>query len=205
MVGYRVFLGNCQYFVSSDVGGGKMQWYAFHKEPAGGSDQDGMRKARLLQVRGGRGGEMRGGASDGGGAGRALWARLLGVEQRALGVEQRARWRWGGREGRVRRTQAAACCPRALPVFKCFLFWLPLPAAPQLFGHWSDNVVDLIKATPEEDILRRDIFDRAPIFKWSDGRTVLLGDSAHAMQVRGAHRRPPVWFSVCVWWCFGEE
>ena len=27
-VGYRVFLGNGQYFVSSDVGGGKMQWCA---------------------------------------------------------------------------------------------------------------------------------------------------------------------------------
>lgn len=26
IVGYRVFLGNKQYFVSSDVGGGKMQW-----------------------------------------------------------------------------------------------------------------------------------------------------------------------------------
>ena len=25
-VGYRVFLGNRQYFVSSDVGDGKMQW-----------------------------------------------------------------------------------------------------------------------------------------------------------------------------------
>jgi len=36
-VGYRVFLGNGKYFVSSDVGGGKMQWYGFHKEPAGAS------------------------------------------------------------------------------------------------------------------------------------------------------------------------
>ena len=34
-VGYRVFLGNGRYFVSSDVGGGKMQWYGFHKEPQG--------------------------------------------------------------------------------------------------------------------------------------------------------------------------
>lgn len=34
-VGYRVFLGNGKYFVSSDVGGGKMQWYGFHKEPQG--------------------------------------------------------------------------------------------------------------------------------------------------------------------------
>ncbi|GKU98953.1 hypothetical protein SLEP1_g11886 [Rubroshorea leprosula] len=37
-VGYRVFLGHKQYFVSSDVGAGKMQWYAFHKEPPGGVD-----------------------------------------------------------------------------------------------------------------------------------------------------------------------
>jgi zeaxanthin epoxidase len=36
IVGYRVFLGNGQYFVSSDVGGGKQQWYGFHKEPADG-------------------------------------------------------------------------------------------------------------------------------------------------------------------------
>lgn len=33
-----MFLGHKQYFVSSDVGGGKMQWYAFHKEPPGGTD-----------------------------------------------------------------------------------------------------------------------------------------------------------------------
>ncbi|KAM7472448.1 hypothetical protein LguiA_010631 [Lonicera macranthoides] len=31
-IGYRVFLGLNQYFVASDVGKGKMQWYAFHKE-----------------------------------------------------------------------------------------------------------------------------------------------------------------------------
>lgn len=38
-VGYRVFLGNGKYFVSSDVGGGKMQWYAFNKEPADGTGE----------------------------------------------------------------------------------------------------------------------------------------------------------------------
>lgn len=38
---YRVFLGNRQYFVSSDVGGGRMQWYAFHCEKAGGTDPEG--------------------------------------------------------------------------------------------------------------------------------------------------------------------
>jgi zeaxanthin epoxidase len=68
-----------QYFVSSDVGGGKQQWYGFHKEPADGSDPPGKsRKARLLEI----------------------------------------------------------------------------------FGHWCSDVTDLIKATPEADILRRDINDR---------------------------------------------
>ncbi|BDA47131.1 Zeaxanthin epoxidase, chloroplastic [Coccomyxa sp. Obi] len=99
-VGYRVFLGNGKYFVSSDVGGGKMQWYGFHKEPAGGEDPEGGKKARLLQI----------------------------------------------------------------------------------FGHWTDMVTDLIRATPEEDVIRRDIYDRPPIFKWTEGRVALLGDSAHAMQ-----------------------
>lgn len=30
-------------------------------------------------------------------------------------------------------------------------------------------VTDLLKATPEEEILRRDIYERAPMFKWADG------------------------------------
>lgn len=100
VVGYRVFLGNGKYFVSSDVGDGKVQWYGFHKEASGGEDKPRERKKRLLEI----------------------------------------------------------------------------------FGHWNDNVVDLIKATPEDDVLRRDIFDRPPIFKWYKGRVALLGDSAHAMQ-----------------------
>lgn len=40
IISYRVFLGHKQYFVSSDVGAGKMQWYAFHNEPAGGTDPE---------------------------------------------------------------------------------------------------------------------------------------------------------------------
>lgn len=99
-VGYRVFLGNRQYFVSSDVGQGKMQWYAFYNEPAGGTDAPNGRKERLRE----------------------------------------------------------------------------------LFGAWCDGVTELIEATPEEDVLRRDIYDRIPIFQWTKGRVALLGDSAHAMQ-----------------------
>ncbi|XP_024974379.1 zeaxanthin epoxidase, chloroplastic [Cynara cardunculus var. scolymus] len=99
-VGYRVFLGHKQYFVSSDVGGGKMQWYAFHNEPAGGSDKADGKKERLLEI----------------------------------------------------------------------------------FGGWCDNVVDLLLATDEDAILRRDIYDRTPKFTWGRGRVTLLGDSVHAMQ-----------------------
>ncbi|KAL5099270.1 hypothetical protein RYX36_003597 [Vicia faba] len=93
-VGYRVFLGHKQYFVSSDVGAGKMQWYAFHQEPAGG------RKERLLK----------------------------------------------------------------------------------LFDGWCDKIIDLLVATEEEAILRRDIYDRMPTLTWGKGRVTLLGDSVHAMQ-----------------------
>jgi zeaxanthin epoxidase len=99
-VGYRVFLGHKQYFVSSDVGGGKMQWYAFHKEAAGGTDPENGKKKRLLEI----------------------------------------------------------------------------------FSGWCDNVIDLLNATEEEAILRRDIYDRPPTINWGKGRVTLLGDSVHAMQ-----------------------
>ncbi|CAN8251381.1 unnamed protein product [Cochlearia groenlandica] len=99
-VGYRVFLGHKQYFVSSDVGGGKMQWYAFYEEPAGGADAPNGMKKRLFDI----------------------------------------------------------------------------------FEGWCDNVLDLLHATKEDAILRRDIYDRSPSFTWSKGRVTLLGDSIHAMQ-----------------------
>lgn len=99
-VGYRVFLGHKQYFVSSDVGAGKMQWYAFYNEAPGGVDSPNGKKDRLLKI----------------------------------------------------------------------------------FDGWCDNVIELILATDEDAILRRDIYDRSPILTWGKGRVTLLGDSVHAMQ-----------------------
>lgn len=52
----------------------------------------------------------------------------------------------------------------------------------KIFEGWCDNVIDLIVATNEEAILRRDIYDRTPVFTWGKGRVTLLGDSVHAMQ-----------------------
>ncbi|KDP20392.1 hypothetical protein JCGZ_05275 [Jatropha curcas] len=50
-VGYRVFLGLNQYFVASDVGNGKMQWYAFHKQPHRNTDPPtGSKKKHLLEL-----------------------------------------------------------------------------------------------------------------------------------------------------------
>ncbi|CAN6228334.1 unnamed protein product [Urochloa humidicola] len=52
----------------------------------------------------------------------------------------------------------------------------------EIFRGWSEIVVDLITATEEEAILRRDIYDRPPIMNWGRGHVTLLGDSVHAMQ-----------------------
>ncbi|XP_059456692.1 zeaxanthin epoxidase, chloroplastic isoform X2 [Corylus avellana] len=52
----------------------------------------------------------------------------------------------------------------------------------KIFEGWCDNVMDLILATDEDAILRRDIYDRTPILTWGKGRVTLLGDSVHAMQ-----------------------
>lgn len=52
----------------------------------------------------------------------------------------------------------------------------------KIFDGWCDNVIDLINATDEDMMLRRDIYDRTPAFMWGRGRVTLLGDSIHAMQ-----------------------
>jgi len=41
-------------------------------------------------------------------------------------------------------------------------------------------VTEVIEATPEEAMIRADIYDRPPVDRWGDGRVTLLGDAAHA-------------------------
>ncbi|CAL0328723.1 unnamed protein product [Lupinus luteus] len=51
-IGYRVFLGLNQYFVASDIGNGKMQWYAFQGEaPSSAPTLEGKnKKKRVLEL-----------------------------------------------------------------------------------------------------------------------------------------------------------
>ena len=41
-------------------------------------------------------------------------------------------------------------------------------------------VTEVIEATPEESMIRADIYDRPPVDRWGEGRVTLLGDAAHA-------------------------
>ncbi|RSN15667.1 FAD-dependent oxidoreductase [Nonomuraea sp. WAC 01424] len=51
------------------------------------------------------------------------------------------------------------------------------------FGSWHDPIPAVLAATPPEAVLRHDIFDLvAPLPSYVRGRTVLIGDAAHAMQ-----------------------
>lgn len=51
----------------------------------------------------------------------------------------------------------------------------------RLFGHWHPPISTLIEATPPENILLSDIYDRPAQHPWSDGPVTLLGDAAHPM------------------------
>ncbi|MEK8225149.1 hypothetical protein NKG05_01955 [Oerskovia sp. M15] len=61
------------------------------------------------------------------------------------------------------------------------------------FGSWHSPIRDLIEGTAEADVLRHDLYDLArPLQTYGQGRTVLLGDAAHAMTPdlgQGAARR----------------
>jgi len=102
-VGYKVYMGPKRYFVCSDVGRGRIQWYAFCSVPEGAEIPEGNAEKKEY--------------------------------------------------------------------------------AKNAFFGWSQQVLDLIEATPAPTIEDRALYDRPPSFfkSWADGPVCLLGDAVHPM------------------------
>ncbi|MCV7225455.1 FAD-dependent oxidoreductase [Mycolicibacterium komossense] len=49
-------------------------------------------------------------------------------------------------------------------------------------AHWADPVPAILAATQPANILRNDLYDRAPARQWSRGPIVVVGDAAHPMR-----------------------
>jgi 2-polyprenyl-6-methoxyphenol hydroxylase-like FAD-dependent oxidoreductase len=49
----------------------------------------------------------------------------------------------------------------------------------RLFDGWCEPVLELIRATPVESLIRNAVFDRRPVRGWSVGAMTLLGDAIH--------------------------
>jgi len=103
-VGYKVYIGPGQYFVITDIGKGRYQWYAFLARPPDSAES----------------------------------------------VEKP--------EGSSKYLQ-------------------------DIFTGWSKDIHHILKATTEDEIEQRDLYDRPPSVRkqWTDGSVALLGDSIHAM------------------------
>jgi 2-polyprenyl-6-methoxyphenol hydroxylase-like FAD-dependent oxidoreductase len=50
------------------------------------------------------------------------------------------------------------------------------------FGEWPDPVPQLLAAVPEDAVLRHDVYEVPPLISYVRGRSVLVGDAAHAME-----------------------
>lgn len=49
------------------------------------------------------------------------------------------------------------------------------------YAHFPAPIPDILRHTPDSEIIRTDLYDFAPIDSWCQGRVVLIGDAAHAM------------------------
>ena len=49
------------------------------------------------------------------------------------------------------------------------------------FGSWHVPILEVIGATPDDVVLRTDLYDRSPTQRLASGRVALLGDAAHPM------------------------
>ena len=118
-VSYQILLGNDKYFVSTDGGGERQQWFALIREDPGGVDPEPTPENPNPKL-----------------------TRLLNE----FNNEEP-----GDKDGNV----------------------------------WDDFAHELLRATKEEDIKRRDLYDGAPLINpaktWSKHQAVILGDAAHPM------------------------
>ncbi|HQR80987.1 MAG TPA: FAD-dependent monooxygenase, partial [Actinomycetota bacterium] len=49
----------------------------------------------------------------------------------------------------------------------------------EALARWAGGLPEAIEATPAQEILQNDLYDRDPVAGWSSGRVTLLGDAAH--------------------------
>lgn len=116
-VSYQILLGKDKYFVSTDGGGERQQWFALIREPAGGVDPEPTPENPNPKL-----------------------TRLL---EEFSNVEP------GDKNGDV----------------------------------WDDFAHELLNASPEETIKRRDLYDGTPLVAkgWAKGQVCICGDAAHPM------------------------
>ncbi len=50
------------------------------------------------------------------------------------------------------------------------------------FGGWAEPIPAILAATPLENVLRNDLYDRDPAQQWTRGPVALVGDAAHPMR-----------------------
>jgi zeaxanthin epoxidase len=116
-VSYQILLGKDKYFVSTDGGGERQQWFALIREPAGGVDEEPTEDNPDPKLR------------------------------------------------------------------RLFNEFNHLAPGDQNGDVWDDFAYELLKATPEANIKRRDLYDGAPLISkgWTRGQVAICGDAAHPM------------------------
>lgn len=116
-VSYQILLGKDKYFVSTDGGGDRQQWFALIREDAGGVDEEPTEENPTPKL-----------------------TRLLNEFNNAAP---------GDKNGDV----------------------------------WDGFAHELLKASPEESIKRRDLYDGQPLINkgWTRGQVAICGDAAHPM------------------------
>jgi 2-polyprenyl-6-methoxyphenol hydroxylase-like FAD-dependent oxidoreductase len=56
-----------------------------------------------------------------------------------------------------------------------------VPAVLEIFAGWPEEILRIVRATPEQAVAYTEVVDRLPSERWGEGRVTLLGDAAHPM------------------------